>query len=129
MSAGPGMTRAPLLAGLAALLASSGTLICCALPALLVALGAGAVLSSLVSALPQLVWISEHKNGVFLLAGTMLAAAGVAQWRARCSPCPLDPVLRDSCLRTRRLSAAVYTLSVALFAVGGWFAYVQPLPG
>jgi ABC-type sugar transport system permease subunit len=21
------------------------------------------------------------------------------------------------------------TLSVALFAVGGWFAYVQPLPG
>lgn len=129
MSAEPGMTRAPLLAGLAALLASSGTLVCCALPALLVALGAGAVLSSLVSALPQLVWISEHKDGVFLLAGAMLAASGVAQWRARSAPCPVDPVLRDSCLRTRRVSVAVYVLSVALFIVGGWFAYVQPLLG
>ena len=38
-----------------ALLASSGTLICCALPALLVAVGAVAALSSLVSAVPQLV--------------------------------------------------------------------------
>ncbi len=129
MSAEPGMTRAPLLAGLAALLASSGTLICCALPALLVTLGAGAVLSSLVSALPQLVWISEHKDGVFLLAGAMLAAAGAAQWRARSAPCPVDPVLRHACLRTRSVSAAVYLISVVLFVVGGWFAYVQPLLG
>ncbi len=129
MSAEPDVSRTPLLAGLAALLASSGTLVCCALPALLVALGAGAVLSSLVSALPGLVWVSEHKDGVFLLAGAMLAAAGVAQWRSRNAPCPVDPALRKACLRTRRASAAVYGLSVALFVVGGWFAYVQPLIG
>ena len=43
---------------------------------MLVALGAGAALSSLVGALPQIVWLSEHKLPVFLGAGVMLALAG-----------------------------------------------------
>ena len=38
----------------------ASTLLCCALPALLVALGAGAVLATAVSVFPQLVWVSEH---------------------------------------------------------------------
>jgi copper chaperone CopZ len=53
----------------AALLASSGTLVCCALPALFVAVGAGAALSSLVSTVPQLVWLSENKEPLFVVAG------------------------------------------------------------
>jgi hypothetical protein len=113
-------------ASLAALLASSGTLVCCALPALLVALGAGAALSSLVSAVPQLVWLSEHKTLVFGSAAVMLAAAGALQWRARSAPCPTDPMLRNACLRTRALSRRVYLASLLLFGVGGWFAFVQP---
>jgi hypothetical protein len=108
------------------LFASSGTLVCCALPALLVALGAGAALSSLVVAVPQLVWISAHKGAVFLGAGLMLVAAGAVQWRNRTAPCPVDPALRGACLRTRRLSLWVYLVSVALFVVGGLFAFVLP---
>jgi hypothetical protein len=111
---------------LLSLATSSGTLVCCALPALLVALGAGAALSSLVSVFPQLVWLSEHKGWVFGIAAAMLAMAGGLQWRARFAPCPLDPALRKACLRTRRVSLAVYLLSVALFAVGGGFAFVLP---
>ena len=67
-------------AGLAfvALVASTGTLVCCVLPALMVALGAGAVLAGLVSAVPQLVWLSEHKAAVFGIAAVMLALAGLA---------------------------------------------------
>jgi hypothetical protein len=53
------------------LFTSSGTLVCCALPALLVALGAGAALSSLVSAVPALVVLSEYKEAVFIFAGVM----------------------------------------------------------
>ncbi len=109
-----------------ALFASSGTLICCALPALLVALGAGAALSTLVAVVPGLVWISEYKLLVFATAGVMLALSGVLQWRSRFAPCPLDPDLRQACLRTRKTSARVYGVSVALYAVGGWFAFVQP---
>ncbi|KNZ31031.1 MAG: hypothetical protein AD742_19230 [Methylibium sp. NZG] len=108
------------------LFASSATLVCCALPALLVALGAGAALSSLVGVVPQVVWLSEHKGAVFAVAGVMLAVAGAWQWRNRNAPCPVDPALRHACLRTRRLSLRVYLLSVALFVVGGAFAFVLP---
>ena len=119
--------RAPLAASVLSLFASSGTLICCALPALLVALGAGAALSSLVAVFPGIVWVSEYKEIVFGFAGLMLSGGGLAQWLARSAPCPVDPILRRACLQTRRLSLWLYLLSVALFAAGGWFAFVQPL--
>jgi Na+/melibiose symporter-like transporter len=109
-----------------ALFASSGTLICCALPALLVTLGAGAALSTLVSVLPGLVWLSEYKALVFGVAGVMLALSGTLQWRTRFAPCPTDPALRHACLRTRKTSARVYGLSLALYLIGGWMAFVQP---
>ncbi len=115
------------LASLLSLFTSGGTLVCCALPALLVTLGAGAALSSLVSAVPQLVWLSEHKEGVFLAAAVMLAVAGVMQWRARSLPCPTDPALAAACTRTRKTSLRVYFISLAIFLAGGFFAFIAPL--
>jgi hypothetical protein len=117
------------LASVLSLFTSGGTLVCCALPALLVTIGAGAALSSLVSAVPQLVWLSEHKEGVFLAAAVMLAIAGVMQWRARSLPCPTDPALAAACTRTRTLSLRVYWLSLVIFLIGGFFAFVAPLLG
>ena len=118
--------RPGLWASVASLFASSGTLVCCALPALLVSLGAGAVMSSLVSAVPQLVFLSEHKEGLFTFAGLMLAASALMQWRNRYAPCPIDPALRQACLRTRKASVRMTGVSIAVYAVGGWFAFVQP---
>ena len=120
-------SRAGLWASLATLFASSGTLVCCALPALLVAFGAGAALSSLVSAVPQLVWLSEHKEALFAVAGVMLATSGGIQWSNRHAPCPVDPQARSACLRTRKVSLWVYWGSVAIYCIGVWFAFVQPL--
>lgn len=114
-------------AALLSLLTSSGTLVCCALPALLVTLGAGAALSALVAAVPQLVWLSEHKEGVFTAAALMLAAAGCLQWRARTLPCPADPALAAACARARTTSLRVYALSLAIFLTGGFFAFIAPL--
>jgi hypothetical protein len=111
----------------AALAASSGTLVCCALPALLVALGAGAALAGLVSVFPQIVWLSEHKAAVFSVALLAMGASGWMQWRNRSAPCPTDPALRDACLRTRSLSARLFGASLLLLALGAWFAFVQPL--
>lgn len=118
--------RATLGASGLSLLASSSTLVCCALPALLVALGAGATLVTLTTRFPQLIWLSEHKGGVFGAAALMLAAAGAAQWRARSLPCPADPAAARACMRARHMSAAVYGLSVLLFLTGGFFAFVAP---
>ena len=50
-----------------------GTLICCALPIVLVALGAGSVVASVVSTAPWLVAFSRNKEWVFLVAGAFLA--------------------------------------------------------
>jgi len=106
---------------------SVSTLVCCAIPALLVTLGAGAALASLVGAVPQLVWISEHKTSVFALAGLMLAVAGYFQYRARFLPCPADAALAAACARQRRVSQVIYFVSLAIYALGGFFAFLAPL--
>ena len=122
-------SRSGFWSSLASLFATSGTLVCCAIPALLVALGAGAALSSLVAVFPQVVWLSEHKEPVFIVAGLMLAGSGVLQWRNRSAPCPADPALRDACMRTRKNAVRIYSVSVVCFLLGGWFAFVQPWLG
>ena len=108
------------------LLASSATLVCCVLPAVLVSLGAGAVLVGLVSAFPQLVWLSEHKGWVFGIAGVLLLAAGAMIWHARSLPCPVDPVAARSCTRLRRVSAVLYWFALGSYVLGGTFAFVLP---
>lgn len=109
------------------LLTSASTLVCCALPALLVSLGMGAVLAGLVSNVPGLVWISQHKLATFTAAGAMLLLCGAVLRRAARQPCPTDPQLRAACTRGRRYAAIVYIVSVALFACGLTFAFVLPL--
>lgn len=115
-------------AGLAAgaLLASSATLVCCVLPAVLVALGAGAALAGLVTAVPQLVWLSEHKALVFGSAAALLAVSGLALWYGRKLPCPIDPDAARACRRLRRTSALLYGLALGSFALGIAFAFVLP---
>lgn len=112
---------------LLSLFTSGSTLICCALPATLVAIGSVATLTSLISQFPQLIWISEHKPVVFGLAGVMLLVAGWLQWQARLLPCPADPALAALCTKTRRQSLWVYVFSLALFVIGAFFAFVAPL--
>jgi hypothetical protein len=103
---------------------SLSTLLCCALPALLVALGFGAAFSSFLSQFEQLIWISENKNIVFLLAGISLALAGYSQWRAQSEVCPVDPQLREACLWSRRWGLRIYLASLLFFLVGFFFAFL-----
>ncbi len=106
------------------LFTSFSTLLCCALPALLVTLGMGAAFAGLVSAVPQLVWLSEHKGAVFLFAGGMLTVAGGLRWQSRNAPCPADPRKAAACRRVRAWSGVVYWSSVAIYATGFFFAYL-----
>ena len=112
-----------------ALLASSATLVCCVLPAVLVTLGAGAALAGLVSAVPQLIWLSEHKRLVFGSAGALLLVSGVALWYGRNLPCPTEPGAARACQRLRRISLLLYGLALASFASGVAFAWVIPALG
>lgn len=125
-----GQARAPLRRNLGiaflTLIVSSGTLVCCVLPVVMVALGAGAALAGLVTAVPQLIWLSEHKAGVFGLAFALLALSAALLWQARRLPCPSDPHLAVTCRRLRKISIVLWALAMLSVALGAVFAFVVP---
>lgn len=108
------------------LFGSMSTLICCALPSLLVSLGLGAVMAGLASNITGLIWISEHKIGVFIFAGIMLLGNGILLWRNRNAPCPIEPKLRDACIKGRKTSKILYFVSLTVYLIGFSFAYIIP---
>lgn len=112
--------------GYASLFFSFGTMICCALPALMVSLGAGATLVSILSTVPELIWFSEHKGWVFGIAGALLLLNGVIRLVVAPS-CPTDPVHAAACQRAQKMSSVVFYFSVALFLVGAFFAFFAPI--
>ncbi len=113
--------------GLMTLFISSSTLICCALPALFVAVGAGATLASLTNVFPQLIIISQYKVLISSITLIILLVAGVIIKKSEAMPCPVDPNLRTICLKTRKNSKTLYYLSVIIFASASVFTYLVPL--
>ncbi|MEL6688439.1 MAG: hypothetical protein AAFP97_12570 [Pseudomonadota bacterium] len=112
-------TAAPALA----LFASVSTLLCCALPALLITIGAGAVMAGLVSNVPGYVWLTERKIELFVIAGVLLAGATWARWATRNAPCPADPKQAKMCSRMRKVGGVILWLAVAAYLIGGFFAF------
>ncbi|MCP2669522.1 hypothetical protein NHF40_01090 [Maricaulaceae bacterium EIL42A08] len=112
-------TAAPALA----LFASASTLICCALPALLVTIGAGAVMAGLASNVPGLVFLSQHKAWVFSFAALLLGGAWYARWATRNAPCPADPAKARACARMRTFGGITLWVASILLAVGAFFAF------
>lgn len=104
------------------LFTSMGTLICCALPALLVSIGLGATMVGLVSTFPSLIWLSENKLLVFGGSFVMLSFSSYMQYRARFLPCPIDPNEARACTSARLWSKRVTIFSVIVWVIGASFA-------
>lgn len=119
----PSLWRQTILPSLS-LFTSVGTLLCCALPALLVTLGMGATLAGLVGSAPWITVISEYKGVVFAIAGILLCAATLMQWRARNLPCPADPLKAKACARLRVFSWGLLGFSVLIYLTGFFFAFL-----
>jgi len=68
------------------LFTSTGTILCCALPALLVTIGAGAALSSVISVFPQIVWVSKYKVYIFTAAFILIVLSGYLQFMQESYP-------------------------------------------
>ena len=84
----------------------------------------GAVVVGLVTAVPQLVWLSEHKALVFGGAVLLVAASGLMLWQSRNLPCPADPGLARSCARLRTASRTVFAIAVIFLLLGSGFAFL-----
>lgn len=110
------------------LFTSVGTLLCCALPSLLVLLGMGATVASLLSAAPWLVKLSHHKPVVFSISGVMIALGFIYTYRIaprlkRAQP-TCDPANPDACTTAERFSRVVLWTSGVLWAIGFFTAFI-----
>jgi len=118
--------NAPVL-GYLSLFSSAGTLLCCALPSLLVLFGLGATVASFFSAMPWVVTLSHHKDWVFVISGLLIAGnrayvyAIGPKLRARGNACSLEAP--ETCDTASRVSRIVLWLSVTLYFVGLFSAY------
>ncbi len=117
------VSRRELLGPTLAVFASVTTLLCCALPALLIVIGAGAAMAGLAANVPGLIWLSAQKEWVFAGAGILLAAAVLVKWLNRNAPCPIDPDQARACMRLRRWGMVILAVAVTAYLVGGFFAF------
>ena len=105
------------------LFSSTGTLICCALPILLVSLGMGATVASLVSQFPILITLSENKAGVFIFSGLLLLISIWTLYRPGRS-CPSAPDLSRSCQKSQQWNQRILWLSIIIWSIGFYAAFL-----
>lgn len=103
------------------LLVTSGTLLCCALPILLVSLGFGAVVASMNYNVPGLMFLSEHELWTLSMSVLLLLFLAWVIWRPN-QVCPADPELADYCLKAKRWNQRIFWLSVAIWMTGFFFS-------
>ena len=108
------------------LFASSSTLICCALPAIFVAIGAGASFASLIIVFPFLIVLSQYKIYITLFALIMVVFSGYVTFKTYLMPCPSDPEFVRTCMTQRKRSRYITYFSVFLFVNLTIFTYIVP---
>jgi len=106
------------------LFTSTTTIICCALPILLVSIGFGAVSAAMFSNMPFLVDLAQHKIWLFAGSGALLLLAGWALFRPGRS-CPVDPVLAAKCEAADHWNRRLLSLSAGLWVLGFIAAYLS----
>jgi hypothetical protein len=109
------------------LFTSLSTLLCCALPSLLVLFGLGASVASFLSFVPWLVTLSHHKTWVFAISGTLILISIVQSYaiaprlRMRREVCAADD---PSCDNASKVSKVVLWVSAVIYAIGFFSAYL-----
>ena len=110
------------------LFSSLGTLLCCALPSLLVLAGLGATVASTLSALPWLVALSRHKPWTFGVSGVLIAASFANLYyvapRLQRRGAACSPESPEGCEAASRFSKIVLWISAALYVVGFLVAFL-----
>jgi mercuric ion transport protein len=109
------------------LFSSFSTLLCCALPSVLVLLGMGTAVASLLSVAPWLVGLSRHKIWTFSIAGALIAASFVVTYviaprlQAGQSCAADDPT---TCGEVSKASRIVLWGSAIIWSCGFFVAYL-----
>jgi len=105
------------------LFASTGTLLCCALPILLVSLGLGATVAAVTSSFPILITLSQYKAWIFMLSGSLLAGTAWLMSRNN-DQCPVDSAATVLCMRAQIWNRRILTFAIVIWMVGFIAAYL-----
>lgn len=103
------------------LFVTGGTLLCCALPILLVSMGFGAVIASLNYNIPGLMFLAENKFWTLSLAALLLVLLAWVIWRPN-QACPTDPELATTCEAAKNWNQRIFWISVVVWSVGFFFS-------
>ena len=103
------------------LFVASGTLLCCALPIVLVSMGFGAVVASLNFNIPVLVLLAEHKLWTLGLSAALLVILAWVIWRPN-QACPADPELAAICQTTQKWNQRIFWISLFIWVTGFFFS-------
>jgi hypothetical protein len=115
------------LINLLALFGSTGTLLCCALPAALAAVAGGAAISAYISAFPWVIPLSRHKGWIFLVAGALIALNGALTLRPQGKlACAITG--GKGCEVAGAFSKSMFWIAAAVYVVGAFMTYgIVPL--
>ena len=116
------MSDKPRMWGWTLIFTTSATLVCCAIPIALVAMGMGATVASLVSTAPWLITFSLYKGWMFGLSGALVATAAWAIYRPG-RICPADPELAAACENADKWNKRFILASAVMWCAGFFAAY------
>ena len=108
------------------LFGSLSTLLCCALPVTLVTLGMGATFASMTATFPQIIWLTNHKDALFVLTGILLIFSYVLMKRSEKMVCPVDVDQRELCQTSKGATNKIFWVTVSIYIVGLLFSYIIP---
>lgn len=106
-----------------ALFTSMSTLLCCALPIVLVSLGLGATYAALTDRAPWLITLGQYKAVTFSLAAILIAGSIWLSYRPGRS-CPTDPQLGAQCSRIDKWNKRLLILAAIAWCIGFFAAYL-----
>lgn len=105
------------------LFTSISTILCCALPIILVMLGMGSVFATLSTNLPFVIYLAEKVIYLFIISGFFLVISGYFIFAAKQS-CPTDKRHAEICDKTKKFNKIIWWISLTILLISLFFKYI-----
>jgi len=112
-----------MILGWLALVTSAGTLLCCALPILLVSIGMGAVFATFTSQYPLFVTLTVYEPWMFGGSALVLGLTAWSLWKNPAN-CPTDRLLAERCARAQVWNRRIFFVALTFWVIGFTTAFL-----
>lgn len=87
----------------------------------------GATFASFTSSFPQVIWLIERKNYLFIITAILLLISFLLMKRSDKLACPIDQNQNAVCEATKPLSWKIFWFSIVVYSIGLIFSFILPL--